>query len=159
MADPVEMTGGCQCGAVRYKAMILPETSHICHCRMCQKAVGNYFAALVSARNDTVVWTRGAPAVFMSSDPVRRGFCSTCGTPLFYKTVKGKHTAFTIGSLDQPERVKPRTQEGVEARMTWFHDIVDVPDSGTTEVEMADRVAEIAASNHQHPDHDTDHWP
>ena len=39
-------TGGCQCGAVRYAAYAPLNHSHFWHCRMCQKAVGNLFAAL-----------------------------------------------------------------------------------------------------------------
>jgi hypothetical protein len=31
------MTGGCQCGAVRYALMSEPTHASICHCRMCQK--------------------------------------------------------------------------------------------------------------------------
>ena len=42
-----QISGGCQCGAVRYHATAVLDTSHICHCRMCQKAVGNFFAALI----------------------------------------------------------------------------------------------------------------
>ena len=42
--NPV-MTGGCQCGAVRYALMSEPTHASICHCRMCQKAFGNYFAS------------------------------------------------------------------------------------------------------------------
>jgi hypothetical protein len=42
----VLLTGGRQCGAVRYALSALPEDAHFCHCRMCQKAVGGPFAAL-----------------------------------------------------------------------------------------------------------------
>ena len=42
-----EASGGCQCGAVRYHVTAVLDTSHICHCRMCQKAAGNFFAALI----------------------------------------------------------------------------------------------------------------
>jgi hypothetical protein len=41
---PDTITGGCQCGAVRYRITAPFENAHICHCRMCQKAFGNYFA-------------------------------------------------------------------------------------------------------------------
>jgi hypothetical protein len=35
-------SGGCQCGAVRYRAAGAIGYPHLCHCRMCQKASGNY---------------------------------------------------------------------------------------------------------------------
>ena len=82
MSDaPEALTGGCQCGAVRFRATG-PFKVSLCHCRMCQKAFGNYFAPLVTAK--AVEWTRGTPALFRSSNMARRGFCSACGTPLFY---------------------------------------------------------------------------
>ena len=40
------LTGGCQCGAVRYALLEEPTGAHICHCRMCQKAFGSFFAPL-----------------------------------------------------------------------------------------------------------------
>ncbi len=41
-------TGGCQCGAVRFACESLGRAS-LCHCRMCQKAFGSYFAPLATA--------------------------------------------------------------------------------------------------------------
>jgi hypothetical protein len=157
-AEPV--TGGCQCGAVRYRAERLADNAHICHCRMCQKAVGNFFAALVGAPKAAVTWTRGRPAVFRSSQHVERGFCSACGTPLFYNDVNGERITLTIGSLDHPERLKPRSQDGIEGRMPWFSELRAVPDLGETEAgDSAEWAAAIKASNRQHPDYDTDQWP
>jgi hypothetical protein len=153
------VSGGCQCGAVRYGATAVLDSSHICHCRMCQKAVGNFFAALIGIPRDAFTWTRGQPALFKSSDPVTRGFCRDCGTPLLYDYVTSKHLNVTIGSLDNPAQFPPQVQFGKEARMPWFSDLCTLPTEGTTEETMADYVAEIQSSNHQHPDHNTDHWP
>jgi hypothetical protein len=66
----VTYSGGCQCGAIRFSTIELIDNAHICHCRMCQKAVGNYFAALVSAPKDKLKWTRGKAARFKSSGDV-----------------------------------------------------------------------------------------
>ena len=57
------MTGGCQCGAVRYALHEPPNDPHICHCRMCQKAFGNFFAALTGVALDKFEMTRGKLAV------------------------------------------------------------------------------------------------
>jgi hypothetical protein len=154
------VTGGCQCGAVRYACSAVTENAHICHCRMCQKAVGNFFAALVGAPKSDFAWTRGQPSVFHSSEHVERGFCAACGTPLFYHDVKGEHISVTIGSLDHPERLKPKSQDGIEGRMPWFSELPAVPDLGETEAgDSAAWAATIKATNRQHPDYDTEQWP
>jgi len=66
-------SGGCQCGAVRFHALALRDNPHVCYCRMCQKATGNLFAALVGVYHENLTWTRGKPAEFMSSDLAARG--------------------------------------------------------------------------------------
>lgn len=155
-----EVSGGCQCGAVRYHASHMLDNAHICHCRMCQKAVGNIFAALVAAPRDAIVWTRGAPARFRSSDHVDRGFCRDCGTPLFYEDVQGDRVNFTIGSLDHPEQFPPGANTGTEGMVSWFETLVTIENGGVTEQpDQEGWWKAIRASNHQHPDHDTAVWP
>ena len=155
----IAILGGCQCGAVRYHASAMVDNAHICHCRMCQKAVGNVFAALVAAPRDALTWTRGTPAVFKSSEQVARGFCADCGTPLFYDYQEGERINLTMGSLDHPEQFPPHEQFGIEARVEWFGGLSTLNEAGTTEETMAGPAPKIKASNRQHPDHDTDHWP
>lgn len=153
-------TGGCQCGAIRFRTTELIDNAHICHCRMCQKAVGNFFAALVSTPKSKLSWTRETPSRFSSSEGVERGFCAHCGTPLFYDSVHSSDIGIMIGTFDQPAEIKPISQDSIESRVPWFKEIVDVPDSGTSEsLDGPDRVAAVAASNRQHPDHDTEKWP
>jgi len=157
------MTGGCQCGAVRYAVYAEPYGHHICHCRMCQKAAGNLFAALVNVKIDDFELTRGEIATFNSSRDVARGFCATCGTPLTLLDDGSDHFNVTIGSFDDPAGLKPEIQIGIEARMPWFAELAGLPES-TTDAAAADydfqeELAVIAATNRQHPDHDTQTWP
>jgi hypothetical protein len=126
---------------------------------MCQKAVGGPFAALINGPATSVSWTRGAPAIFHSSGPVERGFCAQCGTPLTYRFLGGTYLNVTIGSLDDPSQFPPQHQFGRESRLGWFATLHAVQDEPPTEQTMASVIADIAASNHQHPDHDTDIWP
>lgn len=155
----IAASGGCQCGAVRYHAQLNPDSAHICHCRMCQKAVGGPFATLVSGPLEMVTWTRGQPAVFQSSGPVTRGFCAQCGTPLTYRYLVGNTLNVTIGSLDDPSQFPPLRQFGRESRLKWFATLPTVQTEPPTEVAMAGVVPQIVTSNRQHPDHDTDAWP
>ena len=76
--EPV-LTGGCQCGAVRYALYAMPERTSLCHCRMCQKAVGQPFAAYTCVPADKFAWTRGKPPTFRSSTAAERHFCPACG--------------------------------------------------------------------------------
>jgi hypothetical protein len=100
------MTGGCQCGAVRY-ALFADPTSTFCHCRMCQKAVGGPFAALSKIDKADLVWTRGQPAAYRSSSAAFRDFCAACGTPLTFRFIDAKHMEVTTGSLDRPQDTHP----------------------------------------------------
>ncbi len=152
-------SGGCQCGAIRYRFNAKPSGAHICHCRMCQKAFGAFYAPLVGGLRDTFHITRGQLSTFMSSDQAERGFCLRCGTPLTFRYVDGDHVSVSIGSLDDPEAFPPVDQHGTESRLSWVNNLGTLPDRGSTESEDAEATAFIASTNHQHPDHDTLRWP
>lgn len=164
MSEPWSMpagpfTGGCQCGAVRFRAEALVDNPHVCYCRMCQKATGNLFASLVGVRHEHLTWTRGKPSRFRSSEQVDRGFCSNCGTPLFYQWLPGERVGLTIGSFDEPHRIQLRWQLGKEGQHPSLKHLDAIEMLGTTEEEDGvDNVAAIRASNNQHPDHDTTNW-
>ncbi|MBK8909365.1 MAG: GFA family protein [Rhodospirillales bacterium] len=147
-------TGGCQCGAVRYALYAEPEGVHICHCRMCQKAVGNAFAALAPVQREAFAWTRGTPAYYSSSNLVKRGYCARCGTPLSFEYRDGDEFDVTIGSLDHPERTPPTRQYGIESRVHWIDSIDNLPRAKTEDDMTAERQAQLRVF--QHPDHDTD---
>ncbi|MFT4183322.1 MAG: GFA family protein [Rhizobium sp.] len=150
-------SGGCQCGAVRYRAAGALGYPHLCHCRMCQKASGNYALPLGSAKRAEFELTRGKPSWFHSSDLVRRGFCGVCGTPLFYDIPGSDSINVTLGSLDEPMAVRPVAQSNLAAKMPRFHALDGLPVE--PDEDGSDRDLAIRASNHQHPDHDTPDWP
>jgi hypothetical protein len=146
-------TGGCQCGAVRFRLAGFGRAS-ICHCRMCQKAFGSFFGPLVTAKG--LEWTRGAPARFESSNVVTRGFCAKCGTPLTYEYDGGVDVA--IGALDDPKKAPPAIQVNPADMLPFFdrlHMLPFRPDSET----MVNEAFLASVENNQHPDHDTAHWP
>ena len=145
-------TGGCQCGAVRYAITGELGRASICHCRMCQKAFGNAFAPLVTARG--LAWTRGEPKHFRSSNKVKRGFCAECGTPLTYEP-DGLTPEIAICTLDDPNGVAPVIQVGVESRLMWSAVLPGLPTRDAAEQAKVAPFYSRIVSN-QHPDHDTE---
>jgi hypothetical protein len=154
------LTGGCQCGAVRYALFSMPDRAGICHCRMCQKAVGGPFKAWANVRMENFAWTRGAPDTFRSSSAAERGFCPRCGTPLYFAYIKRPGSiSMTIGSLDTPTAVTLDEVDGIEARWVTCDPamLAGLPQRRTGEAGAPEDLSRIEV--YQHPDHDTPAGP
>ncbi|MEZ5682204.1 MAG: GFA family protein [Erythrobacter sp.] len=106
MSAKQEMSGGCQCGAVRYTAQIDTEQAYLCHCRMCQRATGGVSIAFIGLPKSDLVWNSG-PDWYASSPIARRPFCSKCGTSLGFSFNEGENMDITVGSLDEPYGIEP----------------------------------------------------
>lgn len=146
-------TGGCQCGAVRFRIRGKLGRASICHCRMCQKQFGAFFGALVTAPKDGVEWLREEPSYFQSSINIDRGFCKRCGTPLTYR--KPDALEIAIGAFDDRSDLEPQVQVNFAARLPWVTAIFDKP--AHSDPDYYARQEEIVSF--QHPDHEVDNWP
>ncbi|MEQ8741533.1 MAG: GFA family protein, partial [Hoeflea sp.] len=105
--------------------------------------------------------TRGTISWFRSSGPSRRGFCANCGTPLVYEQLTRANTNVALGSLDDPLGIRPAYQFGAESRIPFLCEILSIPATVSMDDPEEDgvKLAEVASTNRQHPDHDTDAWP
>ena len=142
--------GGCQCGAVRYALYAEPSNPHVCHCRMCQKASGGYFGAFAGVPLADFAWEKGTPGVFKSSELAERGFCRDCGTPLSFRYIDRDRISVSLGSLDDPARVVPVKQFGLESRLPFIAAIASLPGTRTEDDVPAERLAKYRSR--QHPD-------
>lgn len=137
-------TGGCQCGEHRYEMDVL-RGGHVCHCRMCQRATGGLFAALVGAPKDQFRWIGAPPPVFWSSNLAARAFCPDCGTPLgFLYDWEGASQYVTIGSLDHPEAAVLEEQFGIESKLPFVEFCENLPKKATGEGHSAEALAFLA---------------
>jgi hypothetical protein len=105
--------------------------------------------------------TRGAPAVFKSSKKMERGFCRDCGTPLYNNWTANDVIHPATATLDDPSALQPEFQMGVEAKLPWVDGIPGLMAIATDDAFKGYEalLAEIKATDHQHPDHDTAVWP
>lgn len=155
MSTPTEkITGGCQCGAVRYHIAELGR-SGVCHCRMCQKATGGIFGVFVTAFG--LQWTRSQPKSFTSSNLGHRLFCGDCGTPLAVDE-GGRGLEVAVGTLDDPARAAPVLEVHTEGKVAFFATLTSLPQRPAGDAaDIAAREAKLVS--YQHPDHETAHWP
>jgi len=158
MPSPEPFTGGCQCGAVRYEVGSAPFGVHVCHCRMCQKAVGGPFAVICPMLKTDFRIVRGAMSHFWSSDVARRGFCSQCGTPMTFEYPDAPDLGLLVGTFDHPELIMPEAQYGIESRVPWFWHLPSLPGDLPTYANDPAMLDRISTSNHQHPDRPTAAW-
>lgn len=112
------LTGGCLCGAVRYRLAAYHDAGY-CHCTRCRRFTGAPVAAWALARAADLVVEQGAPATHAG-----RAFCATCGASLYRQA--GDDVAVLLGSLDDPAAVAPRIHQCVEQQVPWLrlHDLL-----------------------------------
>ena len=102
-------SGSCLCGAVKYTLKSEISEAGACHCGMCRKWSGGIYIGIQVAPED--ISFEGAENItkFTSSDWAERGFCSTCGSSLFYRvTAPGPHEGtyhIGMGALDDTNGV------------------------------------------------------
>jgi hypothetical protein len=129
------LSGGCQCGRVRYQATVESFDAYLCHCRMCQKATGGVAAAFVEIPAEKIRWL-SKPDWYESSLVARRPFCCKCGTPLgFAWKDNSGGSDLTVGSFDDPTRFKPVAHAGAEALHEAWIDMRDLPREYTSETQ------------------------
>jgi hypothetical protein len=110
--------GGCLCGRVRYVADGAPIDERVCHCRLCQKALGSPFYGRIKYRAEDVA-VAGGYATVNSSDALKRGFCPNCGTTLFSIREAARQISVTVGSLDDPSIFTPDMHIWVSSKQPW----------------------------------------
>ena len=97
-------TGSCLCGAVKYTVKSDVSQAGACHCEMCRKWSGGIYIGIRVAPEDIDIKGTENITVFSSSEWAERGFCSTCGSSLYYRvTAPGPHHGtyhVGMGALD-----------------------------------------------------------
>jgi len=92
--------GSCYCGAVRYELHGPLRPSVGCHCSQCRKTSGHYWSATQVDNENFVVTKDEGLKWFRSSDKARRGFCTECGSSLFWQLDGEAATSIGTGTLD-----------------------------------------------------------
>jgi hypothetical protein len=121
------LTGSCLCGGVTISvAGPLEHPPEACHCTQCRKQTGSFLSG-VNVRKAALT-IHGEPLIgwYRSSDKVERGFCTVCGSTLFWKpNIEGYAWIGVAGGLfDQPLGAKLAKHTFVSEKGDYY-DIAD----------------------------------
>ena len=145
----MDWTGGCLCGAVRYRATAEPLRAMICHCETCRRVSGSAFLSFVHFPKDSFAWTAGAPTRYRSSAFAERGFCSVCGSTLsMHEEVLADRVQVTLGSLDRAEDVRPDDHVWTRSRLSWLAVADDLPRFSQSSDAVPSRALDEAEKGH-----------
>ncbi|MEO9461269.1 MAG: GFA family protein [Marinomonas sp.] len=99
MMSDTKLEGHCLCGSVTIE--MTPAKPHLeaCHCEMCRRWCGSAYIA-VQGSDDVRFTGEEHISRFKSSDWAERGFCSKCGSNLFYNFTPTGSYSFLAGLFD-----------------------------------------------------------
>lgn len=116
---------GCLCGAVRITIDAEPIAARMCWCRLCQYLGGGGSTVNVGFPSDKVTTigdVRWHDSTADSGNAMKRGFCPTCGTPLFSIAESRPHLTFIrAGALGDPALLAPQAVIWTSAAPHWAH--------------------------------------
>jgi len=119
----MEWTGGCLCGAVKFRAEGEPMDVASCHCINCRKMSGAAFATFVVFPPDKFEWVSGDPGTYAATPDLVRAFCRDCGSPVasWRKSEQDKWIIAWAGALDQADELNPRHHMFAKDELPWLH--------------------------------------
>lgn len=128
-----KFTGRCECGALTYEFGNAPDFVANCYCKDCQRSSGGVMATYFSVAQDDFKLLSGSPRSYPyvadTGNTLERNFCPECGARVFTDKLSGfpGQVFVMLGSLDDPESVKPPIMEIFTARRIPWTKALDVP--------------------------------
>jgi hypothetical protein len=119
-----KLTGGCQCGTIRYEITGTPNALVVCHCTDCQRQSGSAFGMTLPVNEADFRMTKGEVKTYASTSAAGRGklgaFCPDCGTRIYHKPEWRKGTvSVKPGTLDDTSWLKPETHLWTSSKQGW----------------------------------------
>jgi len=119
-----KVDGGCYCGRVRYQAKGVNRLVTECHCSQCRKQSGHRYASTGAKTSDIEIDGADNITWFRASADAERGFCSTCGSHLFWKQSTEDYSGILAASIDGPSGLRVEKHIFVENKGDYY-DISD----------------------------------
>ncbi len=121
------VSGGCYCGKVRYRASYISAEITECHCSQCRKQSGHRYAVTSTKSGNVTIEGTGNITWFRASPAAQRGFCATCGSHLFWRSLSDDDMAILAASIDEPIGLRLVSHIFVEDKGDYYTITDDLP--------------------------------
>ena len=116
--------GKCLCGDIRFSIDAEPQGARMCWCRDCQRIASGSATVNVLFPEEAVHYTGQMTTLRLTADSgniVERGFCPTCGSQMYSKTIEpgGMPMRVRAGTLDDPELMAPTAIIWADSAPSW----------------------------------------
>jgi len=118
MAEKQKLTGRCMCGAVKVSARAVEPSVSVCHCDMCRRWSSGPFMEVTC--HSVVFEGEGAIGRIRSSDWAERGFCTKCGSNLFYHILESDEYQLSVGLLDHQSKLVMELQVFTDSKPPFY---------------------------------------
>jgi len=116
------LVGHCLCGACRFELIGDHNWVGHCHCESCRRATSSPMTTWIGHENGRWKFTGVEPVRYESSSGNTRGFCGSCGSPIYYRSdIFPKETHFYATLLSDPNVLEPECHYYTKERLSWLH--------------------------------------
>jgi hypothetical protein len=122
------LSGGCECGAVRYRVADEFRYAANCHCSNCRASTGAAFKPFAGIEREKLEVTEGADNLLVWGDSeANHTRCAVCGSLLYSVVRDGAYVHVALGSLADEPAIRPRHHIFVGSKAPWFEITDDLP--------------------------------
>lgn len=119
--------GSCLCGAIRFEVACALPKADACHCTRCRRLSGHYWASVDLPPDAITIHGEENISWYFTSEDVRRGFCSTCGSALFWDPIPRDVFAIALGAFDEPTNTEIGIHVYVANKGDYYQITDDLP--------------------------------
>ena len=123
----MSVKGSCECQGVVFELIGELRDVVFCHCSQCRKTSGHYWAATQVSKGNLNLIKATSLSWYDSSDKARRGFCSVCGSSMFFERKGIDKISVSAGSLDIPTSLDRMRHIYVASKGDYYDISDDLP--------------------------------
>lgn len=112
-------TGSCLCGGVSFTAKEMGTAAAACHCSSCRKWGGSAFME-VNCGAEVDFEGSDHLSVYDSSEWAERGFCSQCGSHLFYRLKESREHMIPVGLFDDDNGIEFKREVFIDEKPHYY---------------------------------------